>query len=85
MIPTISTQISVEDQTQKVGYKLSSLYTNLEELSSLFYGSCQTTKDITAQIPLWVIQEKEQLEEQGQTAITIFDFLQNYPFVVEVL
>jgi len=78
MIPTISTQISVEDQTQKVGYKLSSLYTNLEELSSLFYGSCQTTKDITAQIPLWVIQEKEQLEEQGQTAITIFDFLQKY-------
>ena len=78
MIPVISTQISVQDQEQKVGYKLTSLYSNLEALSELFYGSCQTTKDITDQIPLWVVFQKEELQSQGESPITIFDFLQKY-------
>jgi hypothetical protein len=78
MIPVISTQIPVEQQTEKVGFKLTSLYSNLEVLNQLFFGDCNTVKDITDQIPLWIIHEKEQTEEQGQTAITIFDFLQKY-------
>lgn len=78
MIPTISNQIPVEEQIQKVGFKLTSLYSNIEELQQLFFGECDSKKDITNQIPLWVIFEKDQLESQGLSSVSIFDFLQKY-------
>lgn len=41
-------------------------------------ASCNTLHDITKYIPLWVVYEKQELESQGQTPISIFDFLQKY-------
>lgn len=78
MIPIISTQLTIEQQTSKVGYKLSTLFPSLSSLDDIFFGSCQMKKDITSQIPLWVIFEKESLESQGFSSTNIFDFLQKY-------
>jgi len=78
MIPIISTQLTIEQQTSKVGYKLSTLFPALTELNDIFFGSCNSKKDISHQIPLWVVFEKESLESQGLNSITIFDFLQKY-------
>jgi hypothetical protein len=78
MIPAISGQYTVEQQTTKVGYKLSTLFNTLQSLDDVFFGSCQTQKDITNQIPLWVVFEKEKLQSQGLQSTTIFDFLQKY-------
>lgn len=78
MIPSISAQTPIEQQTQKVGYKLTSLYNNIESLQNLFFGECVSVKDITDQIPLWVIYEKDELASQGLPSTSIFDFLQKY-------
>lgn len=78
MLPIITTQLTVEQQTSTVGYRLTSLYDEIEDLNKLFFGDCQRIKDITEQIPLWVVFEKEALQDIGQSPVSIFDFLQKY-------
>lgn len=78
MIPSIVNQFTTEQQQSTVGYRLTSLYNDLSQLESLFFGDCPTTKDITDQIPKWILIEKEALEDQGSPSVTIFDLLQKY-------
>ena len=40
--------------------------------------SCGTLFDITKFIPLWVIKEKQQKINSGESVLTIYDFLQKY-------
>jgi hypothetical protein len=40
--------------------------------------TCGTLFDITKFIPLWVIKEKTEREGNGETVLTIYDFLQKY-------
>lgn len=63
--------------TNSVTSKLSSLF-DAESLIGLFTDTCDTKKDITNQIPLWVVFEKEELEDAGKTPISIFDLIQKY-------
>jgi hypothetical protein len=78
MIPSISSQIPEQDQKSTVGYRLSTLTQDIQDIENLFLGQCNRVKDITDQIPLWIVFEKEDLEDNGQTPVTIFDFLQKY-------
>ena len=52
----------------------------LSELKRLIFNkeSCPSNYDITKQIPLWVIFEKEEYQSNGYEAITVFDFIQKY-------
>lgn len=63
--------------TGSIHSKLTSLF-DAESLLGVFADSCETKKDITDQIPQWVVFEKEELIGQGKTPITIFDLLQKY-------
>lgn len=78
MIPSISAQLPIEDQTAKVGYRLTTLYDQIYELNKLFFEDCSSSKDITDQIPLWIVTEKKDLQDSGENPITIFDLLQKY-------
>jgi len=40
--------------------------------------NCGSLFDITDMIPRWVIYEKQTRESQGQTSLTIYDFVQKY-------
>jgi len=57
--------------------RLTSLF-DAESLIELFTDTCDTKKDITDQIPLWVVFEKDGLEDEGKSPITIFDLIQKY-------
>lgn len=41
-------------------------------------GTCGTLFDITKFIPLWVVKEKNERENRGESTTTIFDFIQKY-------
>jgi hypothetical protein len=49
-----------------------------DEIGSTLIGSCPTQYDISNQIPLWVIYEKSDRELNGNSGISIFDFMQKY-------
>lgn len=49
-----------------------------EEIGTIFTGACPTGYDITNQVPLWIIYEKEERTSNGNSGITIFDFIQKY-------
>lgn len=66
-------------QSETVKSNLATLFDNISELNSLiFEQQCPTQYDITNQIPLWVIVEKEERRSNGISDITIFDFVQKY-------
>jgi len=63
--------------------KSESVSENFVQLRSTPYNfntseECGTLFDITRFIPLWVLYEKENKQNRGETAITIYDFLQKY-------
>jgi hypothetical protein len=77
MLPTIIGN----EQPQTLNYRLgNSYYDLLEELKTLLFNQtkCSRNYDITNQIPLWIIFEKQDLENEGYSGITIFDFIQKY-------
>lgn len=59
--------------------QLAQLSSTLDDLNSLLFDQ-DTTKiyDITEQIPLWVVYEKNYREQNNQSTLTIFDFVQKY-------
>lgn len=75
-------QVTIRNtQTETLTYKLgTSYYDLLEELKTLLFDKtkCSTNYDITNQIPLWILFEKEDLQTEGYSGITIFDFIQKY-------
>lgn len=78
IIPFIA-QPQTEEQVSAVPFKLQVLFTDVTSiLEDLFTPSCANVKDITKQIPSWILEEKLNIESQGTTVITIFDFLQKY-------
>lgn len=70
---------SLNNNTVTVGNSLSTLSDSINELSALFFNkSCPTNYDITNQIPLWVVYEKQERESNGNSGISLFDFVQKY-------
>lgn len=76
---SLSTSLNNSTQTTTVDNSLAGLYSSISELNTLLFGNnCPTKYDITNQIPLWVIYEKEDRISDGVGAITLFDFVQKY-------
>lgn len=79
IITTIS-QTSLKSELDNFFLKIETT----EDLTQVLDGfvpndvGCSTLHDITKYIPLWVVYEKETLKSEGQTPISIFDFLQKY-------
>ena len=72
---------SLNSQSNTIDSELAeSYFTLLSELGSLFFNkeTCPSNYDITKQIPLWVLFEKEEYQSNGYEAITVFDFIQKY-------
>ena len=68
-------------QSQNLASQLDAFFDLLEGENILnnVNDSCPRIYDITKYIPLWVVHEKKRLEdEQGQSVVTIFEFLQKY-------
>ena len=59
---------------------VTNLWNKITESNRLFFDKekCPSNYDITKQIPLWVLFEKEEFQTNGYEAITIFDFIQKY-------
>jgi hypothetical protein len=75
MIPIFPTS----EQVKTVRAKLSSLFNTISDLNALLLDQqCPTQYDITNQIPLWIVQEKEERRANGNTTLSIFDFIQKY-------
>lgn len=73
----LSTSLNSQDPT--VESSLGELYDIIGELNSLVFGTnCPTQYDITNQIPLWVIVEKEDRISNGISGLSLFDFVQKY-------
>lgn len=74
----LSSILNSQEETAKS--KLAELNTAITELNaSLFNTStCGTNYDITNQIPLWIIYEKEDRISNGNSGLSIFDFVQKY-------
>lgn len=74
MLPLI---FNTQDET--VQSELAQLGVAISELSSLFTPvDCGINYDITNQIPLWVLYEKQDRITAGNSGISIFDFMQKY-------
>jgi hypothetical protein len=66
-------------QEQTVKSSLAGLFTSIDTLNSLLFDqTCPRQYDITNQIPLWVIYEKQERESNQVSGVTIFDFIQKY-------
>lgn len=74
----LSTTLNSQEITVKS--KLAELSSAITELNSLLFDttSCGTNYDITNQIPLWVVYEKDQRELDGYSGLSVFDFIQKY-------
>jgi hypothetical protein len=73
----LSTTLNSQDTT--VESSLAGLYSVISELNSLLFGNtCPTNYDITSQIPLWVVYEKQQRINDGLSGLSIYDFIQKY-------
>ena len=70
---------SLNEQRATVRSSLGGLFNVIGELNSLVFGNnCPTQYDITDQIPLWLIFEKEDRIADGVSGISLFDFVQKY-------
>jgi hypothetical protein len=70
---------SLNNNPVSVQNTLARLSDSIKELDLLFYNkSCPTNYDISNQIPLWVIYEKQERESAGNSGISLFDFVQKY-------
>lgn len=70
---------SLNNQSVTVQNSLAALSAEISELNNLLFGlQCPTNYDITNQIPLWVIFEKAEREKDGNSGISIYDFVQKY-------
>jgi len=70
---------SLNPKSTTVQNSLTTLYTEIGELNSLLFGlECPTNYDITNQIPLWMIYEKQARQLDGLSTLSIYDFLQKY-------
>jgi hypothetical protein len=74
----LSSIFNSQDETAKS--KLAELGTAITELNTLLFdtSSCGVNYDITNQIPLWIIYEKEDRISNGNSGLSIFDFAQKY-------
>ena len=70
----------LNSQQPTVRSKLAELASVIDELQLLVFdtGTCGVQYDITNQIPLWVIFEKQDREAANQDGLSIFDFVQKY-------
>lgn len=69
----------VSTQRPTVRSNLSELYSAISELNTLlFNNTCSSNYDISDQIPLWVVYEKESRESDGISGVSVFDFIQKY-------
>ena len=70
---------SLNKKVVTVDNSLARLYDTISELNSTLFNSvCPTNHDITNQIPLWVIFEKENRISNGNSGLNLYDFLQKY-------
>lgn len=70
---------SLNNNPVTIQNSLAELSNSIRELDALFYNkSCPTNYDISNQIPLWVIYEKQERESAGNSGISLFDFVQKY-------
>lgn len=71
---------TLNSQSVTVRSKLAELTGVIDELQTLIFdaGSCGVQYDISNQIPLWVIYEKQDRIESGYDGLSIFDFVQKY-------
>lgn len=59
--------------------QLAQLASAIDDLNSLLLNQETTKKyDITEQVPVWVVYEKQYRTENNQNTLTIFDFAQKY-------
>jgi hypothetical protein len=73
MIPPISSP------TTTVKSSLATLSSTISSVNSSLFGTpCPVNYDIADQIPSWVLYEKYERETNGESVITVFDFLQKY-------
>jgi hypothetical protein len=74
----LSTTLNSQQDTVKS--KLAELATAIDELNSLVFDntSCGTNYSISNQIPLWVVYEKQERIDAGNSGLSIFDFIQKY-------
>lgn len=75
-----SSLIKQELQESQVDYQLTNRFSDIiSELNKIIFGPvCPTRYDITDQIPLWILFEKEERESYGYSGLNIFDFVQKY-------
>ena len=73
MIPSISNpQTTPRNQIEQI----SSI---VDDLNSLVFGiDCQKNYNISDQIPLWVVYEKNERIKDGENPVSVFDFIQKY-------
>jgi hypothetical protein len=70
---------TLNKQKVTVNSSLSGLYDAISGLNSLlFANSCPTNFDITNQIPLWMVYEKQDRLNSGMDGLSIYDFIQKY-------
>ena len=74
----LSTTLNSQQDTVKS--KLAELATAIDQLNSLVFDntSCGTNYSIANQIPLWVVYEKQDRINAGNSGLSIFDFIQKY-------
>jgi hypothetical protein len=81
IVTTLSTT-SLKSQLDNFFQKIESSEDLLEDLLGTGFvpndAGCSSLHDITKYIPLWVVYEKQELENGSSTQISIFDFLQKY-------
>jgi len=64
--------------TQNKSTSASNILKNDQRFNTNNLETCGTLFDITKFIPLWIIKEKEERENGGESVLTIYDFLQKY-------
>ena len=70
----------LNSQQETVRSNLAELAAAIQDLNSLVFdtSTCGTNYDITNQIPLWVVYEKQERIQDGNDGLSIFDFIQKY-------
>jgi hypothetical protein len=70
---------SLNNNQVTIPNSLAKLASDINQLDALFYNKiCPSNYDISNQIPLWLVYEKQDREQNGQSGISIFDFIQKY-------
>jgi len=71
---------TLNSQQDTVNSKLAELAAAIDQLNTLVFDNttCGTNYSITNQIPLWVVYEKQERENAGNSGLSIFDFIQKY-------